>query len=577
MVELVVEVAFNAGVKTPAEDRVWTDITDYVEGDVTITYGRSDELSTADANSVALTLDNSDGRFTPDHPGSPYHPGVKLGRPIRVSVVTAAGTRRRFTGFVDAWPVQWDGTDETATSTVTATSGMAQMGMALQLRSGVEYFAADLGAVGFWPMNEDEGALVATDVLHGLPLAPQPRSGPSPTFGVDLGSGRGVRFNGRGLEGYLPNPTGGWGVALLFQASGPATLFSALKPPIGLLDPATQRYAAAVVAADATLHGRLVVDGRPHLLLVTDGAGARNTYLDGDLIHSEISLGPPHYLPLTIGESGQAVIGNVIAFNGNVTAAQAATLHQVMLGTTTTAVVAAQVAGYAGRTITVVDEDATLANIDVDGAQALEVLRLIEISEGGVLHENRDGALILLGRHHRYHAPVALTIDAAAQQLQSGYAHVYDRQGLTNDVTVTGPAGIGRAVDASSIDDYGLATSSWETSDTGPAAAAEAAGWAITNRAQPRVRVPSLTVDVLTSGLDPLELMALDVSSRIRVTNLPVQASSDGDFFVEGYTELLSATEHTLTFNVSPAVHYAGLFVLEDPTAGQLDDDRLAW
>lgn len=575
MVELVVEVAFNAGVKTPAEDRVWTDITDYVEGDVTITYGRSDELSTADANSVALTLDNSDGRFTPDHPGSPYHPGVKLGRPIRVSVVTAAGSRRRFTGFVDSWPVQWDGTDETATSTVTATSGMAQMGMAVQLRSGVEYFAADLGAVGFWPMNEDEGALVATDVLHGLTLAPQPRSGPFPTFGVDLGSGRGVRFNGRGLEGYLPNPTGGWGVALLFQASGPATLFAAHEPPTDVLNPPTQHYAS--VARAGTLRGRLVVDDRPHLLLVTDGDGIQDTYLDGDLIHSTPSLGPPHYFPLAIGESGQVVIGNVIVFNGNVTAAQAATLHQVMLGEATTAVVAAQVAGHAGREITVVDATATLANVDVDGIQALEALRLIEISEGGVLHENRDGDLILLGRRHRYHAPVALTIDGAAQQLQSGYAHVYDRQGLTNDATVTGPAGVGRASDNPSINDYGLATSSWETRDTGPDAAIEAAGWAIANRSQPRVRVPSLTVDVLASGLDPLELMALDVSSRIRVTNLPAQASSDGDFFVEGYTELLSATEHTLTFNVSPAVHYTGLFVVEDPTAGQLDDDRLAW
>ena len=52
MPSTTVEVAFNAGLATDPASRTWTDITDYVELDqgVTITGGRSDERSSADAN-----------------------------------------------------------------------------------------------------------------------------------------------------------------------------------------------------------------------------------------------------------------------------------------------------------------------------------------------------------------------------------------------------------------------------------------------------------------------------------------------------------------------------------------------
>jgi|JI10StandDraft_1071094.scaffolds.fasta_scaffold05700_9 hypothetical protein len=86
MPSTTVEVAFNAGLATDPASRTWTDITDYVELDqgVTITGGRSDERSSADANGCTLVVDNSDGRFTPELSSSPYYPNVKLRRPIRV-------------------------------------------------------------------------------------------------------------------------------------------------------------------------------------------------------------------------------------------------------------------------------------------------------------------------------------------------------------------------------------------------------------------------------------------------------------------------------------------------------------
>lgn len=85
--DVKVEVAFNAGIRTPKASRSWTDVSDYVEFDqgITIDGGRGDERSTADGNSLSVPLDNSDGRFTPDRASSPHYPNVKLGRPIRVT------------------------------------------------------------------------------------------------------------------------------------------------------------------------------------------------------------------------------------------------------------------------------------------------------------------------------------------------------------------------------------------------------------------------------------------------------------------------------------------------------------
>jgi hypothetical protein len=59
---LAVEVAFNGGPFSSSYN--WTDITPYVEG-FQINRGRSTELDTFEAGTLSLSLDNSDGRFTP--------------------------------------------------------------------------------------------------------------------------------------------------------------------------------------------------------------------------------------------------------------------------------------------------------------------------------------------------------------------------------------------------------------------------------------------------------------------------------------------------------------------------------
>lgn len=88
MTHAIVEVAFGSTLTSSSP--VLTDIsqhTDLVQG-INITRGAQNELSEIQPGTCSITLDNSDGRFTPQRAASPYYPNVKKGAPIRVSVAT---------------------------------------------------------------------------------------------------------------------------------------------------------------------------------------------------------------------------------------------------------------------------------------------------------------------------------------------------------------------------------------------------------------------------------------------------------------------------------------------------------
>ncbi|MFF1843047.1 LamG-like jellyroll fold domain-containing protein [Streptomyces sp. NPDC058217] len=83
---LLIEMGWGGLVQAPWSI-TWTDITRYVDvtSGVTITRGASDELSETQPGTASMSLDNSDGRFTPGNPSSPYAPFVRRNAPIRVS------------------------------------------------------------------------------------------------------------------------------------------------------------------------------------------------------------------------------------------------------------------------------------------------------------------------------------------------------------------------------------------------------------------------------------------------------------------------------------------------------------
>lgn len=140
MTRLVVEVGFGSTVTTAAASITWTDITQFVDinaASVNITRGAQDDQSEVQPGGCTLTLDNSDGRFTPGRAASPYYPNVKKNVPIRVRVITTAKNlmpNPSFESGVSAWTPS--GTTTRAVSTTHVQDGAQAMLVTWQAAAG---------------------------------------------------------------------------------------------------------------------------------------------------------------------------------------------------------------------------------------------------------------------------------------------------------------------------------------------------------------------------------------------------------------------------------------------------------
>lgn len=159
----------------------WNDITEYVRTSraVQISHGlrRPPGRGLADPDTLALTLENSNGRFSLKNPRSPLYGLVGIGTPVRVSVTYDGETYTRFVGTVSDMPVAWSlsGSDVTvqlaAAGTVGRLSRLDPAGLsplAAELSSSAAISSLDIA--GYWPMEEGVVAMTAGQSwASGLP------------------------------------------------------------------------------------------------------------------------------------------------------------------------------------------------------------------------------------------------------------------------------------------------------------------------------------------------------------------------------------------------------------------------
>ena len=147
----------------------WTDITTFVlaRDKMVIRRGRQDESATMTPSTLALTLNNTDGRFSPRNTTGAYYPYLGRNTQIRVSINTTSTTGvqysgYRFTGEVSAWPPRWDtsGTDIyvpiTASGVMRRFQQNATAGSAIRRYIGL--LTGSLIPVAYWPMEEAASA-----------------------------------------------------------------------------------------------------------------------------------------------------------------------------------------------------------------------------------------------------------------------------------------------------------------------------------------------------------------------------------------------------------------------------------
>lgn len=607
LVERLVEVEFTAG--------VWTDVTSYLESEVSVTFGRGDEFSQADANQCTLVLDNTDGRFTPGRASGAYYPNVKVGRGIRVSVTVDGVTSRRFTGLVDSWRVQWDGTDSAATVEVQASSQLARLGLTTERRSVIEEEGRLDSPIFYYTLGEPTDSTAASD-SSDQQHSPLVRSGAGVTFGTGTGPGVDAlpavqlavgsdRLVASPADDFDMSAAGGTVMVAFAIAAGNTnplvTLFRMTDTPsptkqsqsdfVIQVESADVKAGAAAGTSGRVVHPASLMDGNIHHLAVTTNATGSivSLYVDGVFAATGVGLTAGRqrsYVivgPNTADAGTQKVsVAHLSGYATQLSAARIAEHAQAVADGFAGEDLADRLDRYAawvGTTASTTVTGIPVGLRDPSGAQVVELIRELEATSGGVLYDSRDGDLTLIRRDLRYTEAPTVELDVAAQQVQSDYVPTTDRQGLVNDVTASAKDGTAaaRVVDTVSVAAYGVASESLESVAVDTTHLRPWAEWTVHAHAEPQQRVPTLSVDVLNANLDVADLLGLTVGSRVTVTNPPVQAAGDGDYFVEGYTETFGAFDYGISLNVSPAAKWAETLVLDDAARGLLDTNTLAY
>jgi hypothetical protein len=218
------------------------------------------------------------------------------------------------------------------------------------------------------------------------------------------------------------------------------------------------------------------------------------------------------------------------------------------------------------------------------GRKPLDVMQEAAHTEAMPLYEDRSGYLTLQPSTVRQNTSPAWSVNALeldpSTQVADDFAYT------TNQMTVT-PNGqaaqtvIGGAGSAGQLSQakFGIYDGSQATASVNPIEAQSLGLGLIQLRADPAPRLAPLALEVSTTALLPGygnawydAVLATEISTPIRVTNAPpALGGTFVDVLVEGWTETITAGNHTFAFNVSPA--QGPTYQLDDVVLGHIDTD----
>lgn len=594
--------------------RVWVDVTQYVDtqAGISIDRGRSDEQSEIAPSTLRLTLDNRDGRFTPNRTSSPYYPNVKVGKWIRVSVIWSATTYRRFTGTVNEWPSQWAGGPALyASVTITATDRLGKLGNR-EFNDLIIEDVLDDRPVAFFPLGEPELSLTAGDVsgndqpsLKGAQVG----SAGAIVFGQDYqaatsstaaiekvptfyrGRSTAVGFypidasNGRYLSAPLKAPvtssTGATIVAYVRESSSPLTTgavasFAApdgswfgIDKNTGSGNVTARYYNAKTNTLSEVNSGVGMTSTGPvqYAAVLNYSTGFLTFYVNGVVTGSPASM-TAYYFPsnwnrVNVGGRSKVMFRGDISYvsfydyplTSNVIVAQWYSAFKGSDGTGDTSTSRmTKLAGFAGlgSVTSTGSSPQPLGQQEITG-NPLDAIQLVEATEDGLFFINGAGTATFRLRNDRLNRSPDATITADMLDPDSVVLRG-DNFGLTNDVSASRTDGaVVRVINQASINAHGRATGEIRAVPSTDTALRVLAAWRVNVDGVQRNRITGIKVSLLNFTSIIPSLLALDLWRKLRITGLPGQApSSSLDLIVEGWEEVISLNEWSLTFNTSP-------------------------
>lgn len=593
----------------------WVDITSYVRVDeqIRIRHGISRESGTADPAECYLKVNNDDGRFTPSNPTGPYYGYLKRNTPLRVKVDTVV----RFSGEVSEFPTTWDEAGSDVAVRMVGSGVLRRLGRGAiksPMTRAVVNIAKTRPVIGYWPMEEPDGATLFASALPGGNDMTFTGAPDMATFDPGIGSDALPTINGAVLTTsvaaagtdeftfgfYLSIPTAGTasGARLVMLRGGGGTGLSAwwilYEAGGGIRLQAGTELSPGTYAIWVNQLMAFALDGEIHYhKLEVSTSGGTTTWSYSVYGRTTIS----NTWPLPAACPTQVVLNPYSEITTEIG------IGQVILGSTDTAIYVTEfdqgLSAYAGETVvarlnrlagyvpvnmSILTGSVTPAEMGAETSkQVLALMRAAEAADaGGILYDT----ITVLGlsyttRWRRYSDsnPSALTLDYDAKQLTPPVSPTDDDQLLTNDVTVTRTAGVtARQYLASgplSIQAYPAGVGPYETAqtldlytDTQPM---HVAGWLLNVGTVDGLRYPQLTVDLLEQSALVAAIVNLRPGDRITLVDLPLWLGpEDPELHVLGWTEVIGTHTRTITLNLTPAQAWR-VYQIENQTYGRLD------
>jgi hypothetical protein len=457
----------------------WVDVTDFVRyrSRIKIYRGRKDEQTQATAAYCTLTLDNTDGRFSPRNTAGPYYGKFGRNTKLRVRIDPGSGFSTRFTGSVSEWPPRWDAGSNSSSvgdrwMSVRVDGILRRLGQGVKpARSAMRRYVDNNTShvINYWPLEGGQKSSDLFDTIDGratqiVEFNPTNTGDVGePRFGsVDLadGSDMVVDVSGNWRLDLYPNPTvtGGDSSVRWAMNFGSTKFDSAQFGNFGIrFDPhyfsthlkidfyalGDSTYAVKIIEARAdfsvvtgpttVLSGSLtnIFNGQPWLFTlalhtVDSNHVGVSLYVNGSLLSSGTYLSTGSALstaPIwrigtftTTGASSTLGAGHVVVYDNLQT--DDASAYDALTGHVGELPTARFLRICAEEDIAaVVDE--LVVDTEEMGAQGLldplSLLRQCEATNEGLIDETFDGELRLSSRTWRYNEAPALILDYPTQ------------------------------------------------------------------------------------------------------------------------------------------------------------------
>jgi len=590
-----VEVAFGFSINSDPATWVFTDITRYVQGPVTLTAGAQSTASSVDPSTISLELANTDGRFTARSPllrngqPNPYWPNVVRNVPMRVSISWdgASGAYELLTAFVNGWPLQPNAGVINVTVPILATGRLRRM-----QRSNKQNLSAMTRTIGvsdpdaWWPLEDSTGTQLAGSGIPGRPPMNVINATGVMFAGTDGAPGTGplVSITGNGsLSAKLPNTA-----AVQYRIEIAAKL-SAIT--VGDFHNIIEWTTVGGIAT-WDLNVTDVADGGLYVTWV-DATGANtatyvsNIGIDDDQWH-HIRVGifsVSGHVTVTVTLDGVQVINQA---TGRVTGvATGVTINST--GTTADGqfMSVGQLAywapwgngpqdtyyaftGYAGEmaaerarrladesNVPIVVRTSSSVNSQTMGAQGVDILvnllgDCVTVDNGSLHDAGAQGALVFTSGTARYNAPIGMTLNYQQRQIGDGLAATYDDQNLVTEVVVSRQGGSSiRYIDPDAEDDYVQSVTVNAYSDK---QLPDLATWLAHMGTYDAYRIASVSIDIRNRSPELAQAAtSLEIPFRISPTNLPPPYPPlSFDQFAEGFTTVIDSVTWQTQYNCSP-------------------------